>query len=131
MTLHIDYKSLGRRIGDLRYARGLTQAQIAESTGRSVQFIGNIERGASAPSVETIYLIAIALDIPPGDLFDRSFATIIDDKNALRQQESPFCNTLTKQFMPDGTRDIEEPVFEDIPTVFGFITLDDDTELHL
>lgn len=131
MTLHIDYKALGRRIGDLRYARGLTQEQIAQATGLSVQFIGNIERGASTPSVKTLYRIALALDVPPGDLFDRSFATIIDDENVLRQQESLFCNTLTSQLMPDGTRDIEEPVFEDIHAVFGFITLDDDIQLDL
>ncbi|MGO9203783.1 MAG: helix-turn-helix domain-containing protein [Limisphaerales bacterium] len=44
-------KKLGRRIAELRRTRKLTQEQLAEAVGCSVEFISLIERGVNAPSV--------------------------------------------------------------------------------
>jgi transcriptional regulator with XRE-family HTH domain len=52
-----------------RERRGLTQAVLAERTDRSLELIGRIERGAAAPSLETIEAIARALKTPIRDFF--------------------------------------------------------------
>jgi transcriptional regulator with XRE-family HTH domain len=44
-------RKLGQRIASLRKARKLTQEQLAEAIGCSVEFISLVERGVNAPSV--------------------------------------------------------------------------------
>ncbi len=46
-----------------RYAMYLTQFQLAEETGLSVNYIGKIERGECNPSLITIATIAEALKL--------------------------------------------------------------------
>jgi transcriptional regulator with XRE-family HTH domain len=59
----------------VRKARRLTQADLAERTGRSVDAISNIEREKGLPSVETLEALAKALDIPIVEFFNRSPGT--------------------------------------------------------
>lgn len=61
---------LGRRIVRLRKAANLTQAQLAEKVGYSVEFMSLVERGVNAPSVEGCERIAKALRVHIKDLFD-------------------------------------------------------------
>ncbi len=60
---------VGLKIRDFRKAAGLTQDQLAERIEKSVQTVSQIERGAFAPSLDTIELIARALKAPPALLF--------------------------------------------------------------
>lgn len=59
----------GRKLKNLRKKNGLTQEQLAEKTGLSVDFIGMIERGERAPSFETIEQLAKVLKIRISELF--------------------------------------------------------------
>jgi transcriptional regulator with XRE-family HTH domain len=52
-----------------RRSRGLTQAQLAEATDLSLEMIGRLERGLTAPSFETIAGLSSALRIAPAELF--------------------------------------------------------------
>ncbi len=52
-----------RRVG------GLTQAQLAEALGLSVEMVGKIERGTSSPSFETIEKLSDVLKVPTAVLF--------------------------------------------------------------
>jgi transcriptional regulator with XRE-family HTH domain len=63
-------QKLGRRIAQLRRKAELTQAQLAEASGYSDDFIGLVERGINAPSVSGLERIAKALKIPLKDLFE-------------------------------------------------------------
>ena len=63
---------LGERIKALRKRANLTQEQLAEEAGVSVNFIGNVERGESAASVKTLRRIAKALGVSLKELFDFS-----------------------------------------------------------
>lgn len=60
---------VGHLVRHHREFAGLTQADLAERTERSVQLIGRIERGATAPSFETLEGIASALNVQVRDLF--------------------------------------------------------------
>ena len=63
-------KQLGKRIAFLRQKAGLTQAQLAEKAGYSIEFVSLVERGINAPSVEGCGRIAKTLKVSVKDLFD-------------------------------------------------------------
>jgi transcriptional regulator with XRE-family HTH domain len=62
-------KKLGRRIADLRRVRKLTQEQLAEAVGCSVEFISLVERGVNAPSVAGLAGFAKVLKVDVKELF--------------------------------------------------------------
>jgi len=60
---------LGKRIREIRKARNLTIAQLAEATNLSTNFIGSIERGIRSPAIDTLERIARVLRVKVEDLF--------------------------------------------------------------
>jgi transcriptional regulator with XRE-family HTH domain len=66
MGLHQD---VGRAIRRCRESSGLSQAALAEATGRSIQMIGMIERGMRSPSFETLEAIAGVLGVRVREFF--------------------------------------------------------------
>ena len=58
---NIDYNRLGEKIKSKRRAAGYTQEKLAEICDISTGFLGHIESGTRAPSLETLYNIACAL----------------------------------------------------------------------
>jgi transcriptional regulator with XRE-family HTH domain len=63
-------KALGKRIAELRKAKGFTQEQFAEKSGYSVEFVSLVERGVNAPAVAGLEKIAKVLGVEVKDLFD-------------------------------------------------------------
>jgi transcriptional regulator with XRE-family HTH domain len=61
---------LGLRLKAIRKQKGLTQGELAERIGRSMDAVSNLERGKSLPSFETIELLCQVLEIPLKQLFD-------------------------------------------------------------
>jgi transcriptional regulator with XRE-family HTH domain len=62
-------RKLGKRIGDLRRAKKLTQEQLAEAVGCSVEFISLVERGVNAPSVAGLEKFSEVLRVEVKELF--------------------------------------------------------------
>lgn len=62
-------KKLGQRIAHLRRAKKLTQEQLAEAVGCSVEFISLVERGVNAPSIAGLEKFTKALRIDVKELF--------------------------------------------------------------
>jgi transcriptional regulator with XRE-family HTH domain len=60
---------VGTCIRRLRTERGLTQAQLAEKIGRSLDLVSRIEMGDSAPSFETLEEFSRVLDVRAAELF--------------------------------------------------------------
>lgn len=58
----MDYVLLGKRVRIRRNVLDITQADLAETIGVSVSFVGHIERGTRKLSVETLYELCKALD---------------------------------------------------------------------
>jgi transcriptional regulator with XRE-family HTH domain len=54
----------------LRKQRGLSQERLGERSGLSGKFIGEVERGEKSISIDSLYHIAVALEIPLRDLTD-------------------------------------------------------------
>ena len=62
-------ETFGANVRNHRKARKLKQHQLAEAIDATSGFVGQIERGESAPSFDTIETIAAALDVPEVVLF--------------------------------------------------------------
>ncbi|HHY34276.1 MAG TPA: cupin domain-containing protein [Firmicutes bacterium] len=60
---------LGREIRRLRTARRMSLKQLAEESGLTFGYIGQIERGEVSPSISSLRRIAAALHITLADLF--------------------------------------------------------------
>ena len=63
--MRVDYKKLGHRLKIAREKKQLTQEQLAERIGVSNNYISNIERNHSIPSLDTIVKLCNILDITP------------------------------------------------------------------
>jgi len=78
-------QQLGKRIRELRKARKLSQARLAEIANLSDACIGTIERGHRAPRLPTIQKIASALKVEVKDLFDFNPEDISTPEEALKE----------------------------------------------
>jgi transcriptional regulator with XRE-family HTH domain len=59
---------IGKRIRDLRKHQGLTQEQLAEKSGLSYKYLGEIERGEKNSGILNLFRIAEGLSLPIGDI---------------------------------------------------------------
>lgn len=57
-------RHIGSRIRAARTQAKLTQQQLADRLGKSVDTISNLERGSSLASIETLSGVAAALGVP-------------------------------------------------------------------
>jgi transcriptional regulator with XRE-family HTH domain len=63
-------KFLGQRLRALRKQRGLSQERLGERSSLSGKFIGEVERGEKSISIDSLYHVAVALDVPLRQLTD-------------------------------------------------------------
>ena len=100
--VNIDYYSLGAKIKNKRKQQRHTQEQLSELCDISVGFLAHIEAGSRVPSLETIYKIALALNMSLDYLI---LDTAVADNNFIQcvtsavQNKSPerygrFCNVV-------------------------------------
>jgi XRE family transcriptional regulator, regulator of sulfur utilization len=75
-------KFLGQKIRTLRKQRGLSQERLGERAGLSGKFIGEVERGEKSISIDSLYHIGTALDIPLRDLTD------VRDRSTVQNEEA-------------------------------------------
>ncbi|MEW6618834.1 MAG: helix-turn-helix transcriptional regulator [bacterium] len=92
-------RQLGLRIFELRKQMNMSQSKLAELTDFSDNFIGLIERGQRAPSLEGLEKIASALKVEIKELFSFSGAA---EKNIKEEQLISKISAFLRK------RDIEE-----------------------
>jgi transcriptional regulator with XRE-family HTH domain len=63
-------KFLGQRLRALRKQRGLSQGRLGDRAGLSGKFIGEVERGEKSISIDSLYRVSVALEIPLRELTD-------------------------------------------------------------
>jgi transcriptional regulator with XRE-family HTH domain len=66
---------LGKNIKILRARRGLSQADLSEKAGISVNFLSNIERGIKFPQPDMLSKIANAFGVEVNELFFENLVT--------------------------------------------------------
>ena len=67
-------RHLGERLRSVRKQRGLSQERLGERAGLSGKFVGEVERGEKSISVDSLYRIAMALEMPLRELTNVSTA---------------------------------------------------------
>lgn len=67
--------TLGKRIRHLRKQAGMSQEQLALTAEMAPSFVGEIERGAKKPSIESIEKLSNALEISVSELFNYNVET--------------------------------------------------------
>lgn len=71
--MNSEYKQLfGKRVKELRKARGLSQLELAAKVGIDRSYMGFLERGDRNPTLEVIAKIAEELNTTPDELFKTS-----------------------------------------------------------
>jgi transcriptional regulator with XRE-family HTH domain len=60
----------GKRVQTLRLKAGVTQEQLADAAGLTVESISNIERGIYGPKFDNLEKIAKLLGVPVKELFE-------------------------------------------------------------
>ena len=61
---------LGKQVKYLRHLANLTQAQLAEKTNLSVNYVSEIETGIASPTLKTLLKLAQELDVEIKELFN-------------------------------------------------------------
>lgn len=76
----MDNLNIGQRLKAARQNRNMTLDGLAEITGVSKPMLGQIERGQSSPTVNTLWKIATGMKIPFSSFFQKQKAeyTIVD-----------------------------------------------------
>jgi transcriptional regulator with XRE-family HTH domain len=76
-------KFLGQRLRLIRKQRGWSQQKLGARSGLSGKFIGEVERGEKSISVDSLYSMSLALEIPLKTLTDvPSSADLIPTEDA-------------------------------------------------
>ena len=103
-------RAVGQRLRSLRRARGLSLEAIASSTGLSIGFVSQVERGLSSPSLRVLALLADTLQIGLGGLFEPALDQPDLDPIVVFQKDRPELQLwragITKQLLtpPGGTQ---------------------------
>ena len=76
-------KFLGTRLRALRKQRGLSQERLGDRASLSGKFIGEVERSEKSISIDSLYRVSVALEIPLRDLTDvRDKGTVVPTEDA-------------------------------------------------
>lgn len=71
------HRAIGQQLRTLREDRGLTQERLAAEAGVHRTFVGKVERGESAVTVDSVAVFCSALDLSLAEFFrslDQEFA---------------------------------------------------------
>lgn len=66
----IDAKKIGKVIQEYRWQKELSQELLSGLAGIDRTHYSKIERGLRSPTLETIFKIANALDVPPHEIIE-------------------------------------------------------------
>ncbi len=80
----MNYMELGQRVRARRAELNWTQERLAQEIGVSTSFIGHIERGSRRASLDTLVLIANAMEISTDELLQDSLAPATVEKTPVR-----------------------------------------------
>ena len=64
------YKNIGKHIKELREKANLTQEQLAEKAGISLDYLGKIEVNINKLGLKTVFKLAKALNVHPKEILN-------------------------------------------------------------
>lgn len=120
--------NVGGKIRKIRLERGLDQTTLAERAGVSQAYISQVERGLETPSIECLFAIASALNVPVTIFFEDNAVSLNDPailehfddetKHFLAKEESVPYVIFAKDLKEEGiTIEDIESIREAIKTI--------------
>lgn len=91
-------EGLAQTVARLREAHGFSLESLAQATGQSPEFIGQVERGETSPSVSFILRLARALKVDPAAFLGQQEKTALADNRAkafIKRTQNYSYQTLT------------------------------------
>jgi transcriptional regulator with XRE-family HTH domain len=64
-------KAFGQVLKEIRRERGISQEELGFESGFHRTYISLLERGQKSPSLNTVFQLAMALQISPSDMIQR------------------------------------------------------------
>jgi transcriptional regulator with XRE-family HTH domain len=93
-----------------RERHGLSLTELARRAGVAKSTLSQLEAGACNPSVETLWALAVTLDVPFSRLVDPPAAPVhvvrAAERPVLRAEHAPFTSTLLAACPPGARRDL-------------------------
>lgn len=113
MTLN--YVLIGKRIKNVRLAKGLSQSALAEVSGVSNQTICYIETGLKCPSLETLVALANSLSVTADELLGENLL-ICRTTGTFADQEIldvfQTCSAYERRILIDNARHLKTLLHE-------------------
>lgn len=89
---------------------GISSAELARRAGIAKSTLSQLEAGTGNPSVETLWAIAVVVEVPFSALVEPQAAPVrvvrAADRPALRSEDSPFTSALLSACPPGARRDV-------------------------
>lgn len=108
--------SIAAAIRRHREAGRWSLAEVARRAGIAKSTLSQLEAGAGNPSVETMWALATALEVPLAVLLDPPRPTVVvvraDEGEVIRTEDADYAGTLLSHGAPDAARDIYRITFE-------------------
>ncbi len=95
----LNFVKIGKRIGEIRKRRGLSQWALAESVNKSPTYISYIENGLKCMSLDTFVSIANALQVSADELLMDSIENTVKVSNHEFTVLLSDCNEFEKRIM--------------------------------
>lgn len=93
-----------------RERHGLSLTELARRAGVAKSTLSQLESGAGNPNVETLWALAVALDVPFSRLVDPPTTTVrvvrAGEGHAIPSDHAPFTGTLLAACPPGARRDL-------------------------
>jgi transcriptional regulator with XRE-family HTH domain len=93
-----------------RERHGISLAELARRAGIAKSTLSQLESGAGNPSVETLWALAVVLDVPFSRLVDPPSTPVhvvrASDRPVLHSERAPFTSTLLAACPPGARRDL-------------------------
>ena len=104
----LNYQMLGRRIHAARIAKKLSQFQLADAISSSPTFISRIECGAKGPGLETLLLIADALQVSIDSLLSDYRSYIPDSSSGDLPDVLKGCSNYERYIILQTMKELKE-----------------------
>lgn len=130
------HREIGEAVRTLREAAGLSMRTLATRAGVSQPFLSQLEHGTSAASISTLYRVASALGVTPGELLPvREPAEVVVVRRgegvAMPVSEQPNAAVGMVAIGPDDRMSVTEYQVEPGQQLDSWFETDTDIALHV
>lgn len=94
MTSYFNKNQFGKRLAEIRKAKGMTQEAVCDKANLDVSNYCKMEKGKVMPSMPSLYKIVKGADFNPNDLFNYEH---LENEKTLDEMNMKIYNSLSLQ----------------------------------